>query len=348
MRRLRAWSDIGLAEPDMELARSMSALFWLLGGLITALLLPWAPPTAEVSGAVGWPLAVAGVLLCFFIAYRHLDSGVGIARIHVAGFIGIFLVAALEFVAGGRDTPYHYLYLLPVLFAAAAQRPRRALELVAVLSVIVWLPLLYQGTERNIVLDIATQLITMLAIGSAVWGLFVILRVQRRTIREHRASAEVLARRDELTGLGNRRALRETLGREVARARRSGRRLSVVIGDLDHFKKINDQRGHAAGDESLRLAAKSLILVAREADACFRWGGDEFAILLPETDSAQAEGVAQRLREAIAAVEVPPDGFGLSITCGAAELDGEGDADALIARADLAMLAHKQAFPRPS
>jgi diguanylate cyclase (GGDEF)-like protein len=343
MRRLIAWSEIGLVPSDMELARSMSALFWLLGGLITALLLPWAPPTAELGDAAGWTLAIAGVLVCFWIGYRHLDPGVTIGRIHLAGFIGIFLVAALEWIAGGRDTPYHYLYMLPVLFAAAAQRPRRALELVAVLSVIIWLPLLYEGTERRIVLDIATELITLLAIGSAVWGLFVILRVQRRTIREQRSTAEVLARQDELTGLGNRRALGEALRREVARARRGERQLSVVVGDLDHFKEVNDLRGHAAGDEYLRRAADSLRSIAREGDACFRWGGDEFAILLPETDRSQAEGVAQRLRETIDAVEPPPTGPRLSITCGVAELGGEIDPDALIARADHEMLAFKRA-----
>jgi GGDEF domain-containing protein len=198
----------------------------------------------------------------------------------------------------GPLDPHHYLYMLPVLFAAAAQRPRQALQLAAALAVIVWLPLLYEGTDRPIVLDIATQLVTLLAIGTAVWGLFVILRVQRRTIREQRAGAEVLARKDELTGLGNRRALGEALNREVARARRGDRRLSVVVGDLDHFKEINDTRGHAAGDEFLRHAADALRSIAREADACFRWGGDEFAILLPETDLTQAEGVAQRLRAA--------------------------------------------------
>ncbi len=347
MRRLLAWSDIDLVESDMELARSMSAAFWLLGGVITALLLPWAPPTAELGDAAGWTLAAAGVLVCFFVGYRHLGPGVSIGRIHLAGFIGISLVAALEFIAGGRDTPYHYLYMLPILFAAAAQKPRRALQLAAALSVIIWLPLLYEGTERRIVLDIATQLATLLAIGFAVWGLFVILRVQRRTIREQRAAAELLAREDELTGLGNRRALGEALRREAARARRGGRRLSVVVGDLDKFKEINDRRGHAAGDECLRRAADALRVVAREGDACFRWGGDEFAILLPETDRDQAEGVAQRLREEIDAVEPPPTGPRLAITCGVAELDGEGDWEALISRADHEMLA-SQAGPSRS
>ena len=204
----------------------------------------------------------------------------------------MFLVVAIEWVSGGRDTPYHYLYMLPILFAAAAQAPKRMRDFTILVSIVIWLPLLYEGTERRIVLDIATQMATLIAVGAAVWVLFAILRMQRLTIREQRTQAELLARKDELTGLGNRRAFGESLDREIARARRGDRPLSVVVGDLDNFKEINDQLGHAAGDDSLRHAAAALLRIAREADDCFRWGGDEFAILLPEADRAQAEGVA--------------------------------------------------------
>ena len=306
-RRVSEWSAIDLGPSDLAIARSMSGLFWLVAGLITAALLPWAPPTAELGDA-GWILAAAGVLLSFWVASRHAGSEVSLNRIYFAGYAGVFLVVAIEWVSGGRDTPYHYLYMLPILFAAAAQAPKRMRDFTILVSIVIWLPLLYEGTERRIVLDIATQMATLIAVGAAVWVLFAILRMQRLTIREQRAQAELLARRDELTGLGNRRAFGESLDREIARARRGDRQLSVVVGDLDNFKEINDQLGHAAGDDSLRHAAAALLRIAREADDCFRWGGDEFAILLPEADRAQAEGVAERLSSAIGEVDASDRG----------------------------------------
>lgn len=340
-RRLIRWSEIDLSPADMEIARSMSGLFWLIGAIVTALLLPWAPPTEELGDA-GWPLAILGVLIALWVGQRHFDPTVSLRRIFLAGFAGLFLIAALEFLAGGREAPYHYLYMLPVLFAAAAQSPRRVLAFSALVAVVIWLPLLYEGTDRGIVLDIATQIVTLFAVGCAVWALFVILRMQRRTIREQRAQAELLARQDALTGLGNRRAFGEALNREVARARRGSRVLSVLVADLDNFKQINDRSGHAAGDEYLRRAADAITLTAREADACFRWGGDEFAILLPETDRDGAEGVAERLRTAIAGLGPPGSSPPLEITCGVAELDPDQDAESLIARADRDLISRKQ------
>lgn len=347
LRRLIGWSSIGLAPSDMGIARSMSGLFWWIGGVVAALLLPLAPPTEEL-GDVGWALSVVGILICLWVGNRHFDPDVSLRRIYLAGFAGMLLIAALEWLAGGRDTPYHYLYMLPVLFATAAQSPRRVVGFAAFVAVVIWLPILYEGADRAIVLDIATQLVTLLAIGAAVWALFVILRVQRRTIREQRARAELMARQDSLTGLGNRRAFSEALSREVARARRGDRELSVLVADLDNFKEINDRRGHAAGDDYLRRAADALRVIAREADACFRWGGDEFAILLPETDRDQAEGVAGRLRSAIAEIDTPIGTPELEITCGVAELDPGQGAESLIARADRDLLSRKHAMPPSS
>lgn len=346
-RRVAGWSSIDLGPSDMAIARAMSGLFWLIGALITALLLPWAPPTHEIGDA-GWAVVVAGLAISLWVARRHLNPDVSLKRIYLAGYGGVLLVIALEWMAGGRDTPYHYLYMLPILFAAAAQSPRRMRDFSIVVAVVIWLPLLYEGTERRIVLDIATQLVTLIAVGTAVWILFAVLRMQRQTIRSQRQQAEMLARKDELTELGNRRAFSEALDREVARSRRGQRRLSVVVGDLDNFKEINDRHGHAAGDDALCLAADAVRQIARQADACFRWGGDEFAILLPEADREQAQGVAERLQSAIGDLTPPEGQPGLGITCGIAELSGTQAADSLIAEADGDLLSRKSASSRPS
>lgn len=102
---------------------------------------------------------------------------------------------------------------------------------------------------------------------------------------------------DPLTGLSNRRALQLDLVREIARANRYGRRFSLMVVDLDGLKQINDRDGHAAGDEHLQSLASALHQVLRVGDAAYRIGGDEFVVLLPETDQERAELVVERALE---------------------------------------------------
>jgi diguanylate cyclase (GGDEF)-like protein len=107
------------------------------------------------------------------------------------------------------------------------------------------------------------------------------------------------ARTDHLTGLANRREFERVMEREVALAERHGRRLSLMMIDLDNLKRINDRLGHAAGDAALRLVAQQLQRVVRASDVCARVGGDEFAVAMPETDLDRARDVATRLRRAV-------------------------------------------------
>ncbi|HKB33444.1 MAG TPA: sensor domain-containing diguanylate cyclase [Candidatus Dormibacteraeota bacterium] len=107
------------------------------------------------------------------------------------------------------------------------------------------------------------------------------------------------ARTDHLTGLANRREFERVLEREVALSERHGRRLSVMMIDLDNLKRINDRQGHRAGDGALRLVAQQLQRVVRASDVCARVGGDEFTVVMPETSIERARDVAARLRTAI-------------------------------------------------
>ena len=107
------------------------------------------------------------------------------------------------------------------------------------------------------------------------------------------------ARTDHLTGLANRREFERVMEREVALAERHGRRLSLMMIDLDNLKRINDRLGHSAGDSALRLVAQQLQRVVRASDVCARVGGDEFAVAMPETDLDRARDVATRLRRAV-------------------------------------------------
>ena len=107
------------------------------------------------------------------------------------------------------------------------------------------------------------------------------------------------ARTDHLTGLANRREFERVMEREVALAERHGRRLALMMIDLDNLKRINDRLGQGAGDEALRVVAQQLLRVVRASDVCARVGGDEFAVAMPETDLNRARDVATRLRRAV-------------------------------------------------
>lgn len=107
------------------------------------------------------------------------------------------------------------------------------------------------------------------------------------------------ARTDHLTGIANRREFERVMEREVALAERHGRRLSVMMIDLDNLKRINDRQGHRAGDAAIKLVAQQLQRVVRASDVCARIGGDEFAVAMPETDVERAREVGLRLRAAV-------------------------------------------------
>ena len=112
-----------------------------------------------------------------------------------------------------------------------------------------------------------------------------------------------LAVTDALTGLYNRHKMQDSLNTEVERAKRYNRPLSIIMMDMDKLKSINDTFGHAAGDEALKLVAKSIQRSIRKVDLGTRFGGDEFVVLLPEADCEEAASVAKRIREAISNIE---------------------------------------------
>jgi diguanylate cyclase (GGDEF)-like protein len=119
---------------------------------------------------------------------------------------------------------------------------------------------------------------------------------------------------DPLTGLLNRRSFLELSGKEEAHTRRRGNALSVLMLDIDHFKRINDTYGHGIGDLAIKALADISAKTLRPTDILARYGGEEFVITLPETDSDHARVVAERLREAVADLSIPIDGGKLQFT----------------------------------
>ena len=168
-----------------------------------------------------------------------------------------------------------------------------------------------------------------------------VLSVAAETDRMY-AIARRAADSDGLTGLTNHARLWQDLKREIARSRRRSLACSVLILDIDGFKGINDSHGHAEGDRTLQRVAAMLRDVMRSTDIVGRVGGDEFSVLLPETDSAQARLLCRRLLRAAAATDA--DLAPLSLSIGIATFPSHGDtAETLVRCADLAMYAAKRA-----
>lgn len=166
--------------------------------------------------------------------------------------------------------------------------------------------------------------------------------------RERERRIRILSTTDTLTGLPNRRALFQRFELELARARRQQEPLAVCVVDLDYFKQINDSHGHAVGDEVLQFASRILRSQLRDVDLLGRIGGEEFVIVLPDTDAAAAQRALERCRVALANNEVliedPPLTLRISASFGiyCAQVDEASNVPQLLARADEALYVAKR------
>ncbi len=167
------------------------------------------------------------------------------------------------------------------------------------------------------------------------------IQSQAALIRAH----ETEARTDSLTGLANRRAFDDEISRRFAEWQRRGTPFSLLILDVDHFKQFNDTHGHQAGDEVLRKVAEAIANSAREMDLPCRYGGEEFAVVMPTTDAVEACILAERVRRAIESMTVSFEGKSLSVTAsvGLAGVAIDDNLKQLVKRADEALYASKDA-----
>ncbi|MEZ4665631.1 MAG: GGDEF domain-containing protein [Thermomicrobiales bacterium] len=182
--------------------------------------------------------------------------------------------------------------------------------------------------------------------GIAAAGVLALLSIGRDTVvMTARKISELQSRADEsqmdaLTGLANRRGFDARLSEEVARSRRYGHALSLLMIDIDDFKQVNDRFGHGTGDESLRATARAIESSVRSIDIAARYGGEEFAVILPETTADGAVVVAERIRRANESSTVPVE---TTVSIGGAELDpSDADGSRLIASADAALYVAKR------
>ncbi|MBL0210507.1 MAG: GGDEF domain-containing protein [Holophagaceae bacterium] len=175
-------------------------------------------------------------------------------------------------------------------------------------------------------------------------GFMVLFLASTRSLINRFEREEEASRTDSLTGLPNRRGFLEATDGALARSRRSGKPVSIVLSDLDHFKRVNDSLGHAAGDAVLKAVAGAIRSPLRSQDVAARWGGEEFILLLPDTGKEGAVHAAESTRTAISELVIDLDGSRIQVTLslGVAEHLTDRSIEETIAQADAALYKAKE------
>jgi diguanylate cyclase (GGDEF)-like protein len=307
-----------------------AALVTLLG-----LLLPHQAGVDE-TGLVIVVAGASALALMLSVAGARLND-IGYSVVIGLGTVLISLAAASNGERSGGAAGYDELYYLWVVFYAAYYLRRRALALqVLVIAVAygVTLALIDPG-------PIATS--RWLTVIGLVTGGAVVVRLLTEHAERLMAELDIAARTDGLTGLANRRALEDDYRREAARAARTGEPIALVLIDLNRFKDINDLYGHAAGDDALVGVADRMRRVLRATDSAARIGGDEFVLLLPNSDLDCAATVAERLARSAAERDGDTTPVGLCFGVAVCEA-GQESLDDLTRRADQALYTKKRAL----
>ena len=340
MELLRAPPSTYYAYADMDLVRRGAALTCLVVALATLVVLPFNTPTGHLGGA-GWALGSLAVLvgIGLFAWLARGPERVGVDAIWYGALVALVVLGALQWLAGG-DAYYQRIVTIVLVYTGAVHTARRVAVAVAI-AIAVQIPSMLPAFGASQAVGLAVRGFVWLAIGALAVFWTAAVRFQRAQMLELEAQALRLARVDPLTGLGNRRAFDEAVDTELARAERGARPLSLLVADLDGFKAINDRHGHLAGDRCLRAVAAVVRAAVRRPDACFRWGGDEFVVLLPEADIETATTVGTRVAEGAVHDCTAPDGGTLTLSFGVSELRPDESGESLLSRADLALLSAK-------
>lgn len=250
----------------------------------------------------------------------------------------------------GWTSGFHYyiILIIPVAIVSSFYRPRvKAAVAVATGLYYMALDMLFRQSVPPI--DVPPQALASLHYfnqASTLLILGLLATMYFRLVKSAEDGLRELACTDPLTQLYNRRSAMDVAQHEAAVFQRGGRPLAVVIGDVDHFKRINDQHGHAVGDVALRAIARALREGVREVDHVARWGGEEFLVLLPSTEAEEALQVCERLRQnvqALSSQNLAGADLSISITLGVAVLQPGESIEQVLVRADRAMYEGKQA-----
>ena len=325
---------------------SSAASYWLMlqrvtvwaAGIDVAFLLLYGALGAKALALLNLASVALYVAAWWLLRMKRNKPAVALIWLEVLGH------AAVGSLLLGWEADFHLFLLLFVPMIVLGSPRRRALAMTTLLlasyaalygACNTWAPLSPLPPAQ---LEVARWFNIVMVFGL----LYAVASVYRQRVRHAEQALRQLARIDALTRLANRTHFLERAAAEISRARRAGEPLTLMLADVDHFKRVNDEHGHEAGDHVLAQVARVMTSALREHDVLARWGGEEFMALLPDTDAALGRTVAERVRQAVATHSVFVDARPITVTLsfGLASLV-DGDLQAAMRAADRALYASK-------
>jgi diguanylate cyclase (GGDEF)-like protein len=320
------------ARPDTGLmARSLMYLF-TAGGAITLLSLLFSGPETAVPRITVTAVCAFSMALVLFLAYDRTPAWAFDAMLAC----GTVLIEWTVWASGDSTSAYAMLFFWVAIYAFYFLPQWRAvLQLGAILLAYAAVLALNRDGSGTAVIHWAMTNGALIVAGA-------LIGMQRAHTRRVVRRLADDARRDTLTGLLNRRGFEELFETELERARRTDGQLSVIVADLDHFKRLNDQFGHPAGDAALQRVAQILTTAKRRIDTVARIGGEEFAVVVPSSDHHAAYILAERMRREVRET-FAGESSALTVSLGVAAFGTHGaSTEALIRNADQALYAAKR------
>ncbi len=292
----------------------------------------------DAEGAIALVLGATGI---FVLVVHDLlpDDALGGPAYAIEASVAVTVATLLVLLTGRDDSPFFFTFPLFVAGAALVATPR-ATVLLVIAAAFGYLVAVFVGRGVDPDADVIARIAVNLA------ALLLLAYVAMVIVREHRSSLRIamrLATQDPLTGLANRSVLFSAIEREIARSARSGRGFCVLMMDLDELKAINDQFGHLEGDRVLRDVGAVVASGVRKIDVASRYGGDEFVVLLPETDPTGGFVLAEKIRQGAAELGQMSGGRSATLSVGVVSFPRDGRTpDELLASADQAMYTSKR------
>jgi len=294
----------------------------------------------ETQAVILVVLAVAGFMV--LVVHDVLpESALGRGKFVIEGTVAITLVTLLIILTGQEGSPFFFAYPLLVAGSALVVAPRVTLVLAALASMDYVIAI---ATDRHNV-PVSGQAMVLVALN--IVSMLMLAYVASYIAREQRRSRQAAIRLstvDSLTGLFNRAFLFSAVEREIQRSSRSGRRFGLLMMDLDGLKSVNDRFGHFQGDQVIKAVSQVIRSGVRRIDIAARYGGDEFVVLLPETEPTGAYILAEKIRQDVAELSVSAGGAEIrtSMSIGAVAYPDDGlTVDNLLISADRAMYISK-------
>lgn len=341
-------TDPKIEQQHREFARQMLLAYSLLAILLLPVYqlldLMWidglSPLWWSNAGWRGLPFIAAFVGLWWAIKHREGDGAPLILRLMTISLMTMMLGLFISnYLSADGNVALMINGFIIITFAVSLACLRGARELMLVCGVPLITLFVVLGWLSQSILEVAYSLFNVVSAFIIALIISELLARTRLHLFIQQAELRKSAATDPLTGMNNRRYIEPQLRSEISRAQRHGTSFAVVIADLDRFKRVNDQYGHNVGDAVLKILAKRILDTIRDEDRAVRWGGEEFLVLMLESDVDQAYIAAERIRKAVGDTPFEIDDLRLPITLslGVAEYAGEDEPTSLIARADQAL-----------